>query len=182
MLQVLYLIEKVSEHPIAKAICKTVLSKIPSLIKNVETRFEVLNFKNRNGEGVTALIKDKETSKELEVLCGNLKLMSAFQVLDQYPEIQKNIQFLEEEGKTVICLTIDNVPALIVSLQEEHLSKQEAQYTVKFLQETMGYKVCMITGDNKHSALQVAKHLGILEEDVTYQAYPETKREVVMKY
>jgi len=43
-------------------------------------------------------------------------------------------------------------------------------------------KVCMITGDNKHSALRVANHLKIPIENVTYQAYPETKKEVVEKY
>jgi len=40
----------------------------------------------------------------------------------------------------------------------------------------------MITGDNKHSALKVAKHLNIAVGNVTYQAYPDTKRQVVSKY
>ena len=40
----------------------------------------------------------------------------------------------------------------------------------------------MITGDNKHSALKVAKHLGIDFENVTFEAYPDTKRQVVSKY
>jgi len=40
----------------------------------------------------------------------------------------------------------------------------------------------MITGDNKESALRVAKHLGISLENVTYSAYPETKRQEVQKY
>lgn len=42
-------------------------------------------------------------------------------------------------------------------------------------------RVCMITGDNKFSALKVASHLNIDHNDVTYQAYPETKRQVVAK-
>ena len=40
----------------------------------------------------------------------------------------------------------------------------------------------MITGDNKHSALKVAKHLNIPVENVTYSAYPETKKKVVEKF
>ena len=40
----------------------------------------------------------------------------------------------------------------------------------------------MITGDNKHSAIKVAKHLGIPVENVTYSAYPETKKKVVEQY
>jgi cation transport ATPase len=63
-----------------------------------------------------------------------------------------------------------------------HLTKPEALFVVDYLQNTIGMKVCMITGDNKHSALKVAKHLKIPIENVTYQAYPETKKEVVEKY
>jgi len=40
----------------------------------------------------------------------------------------------------------------------------------------------MITGDNKHAALRVAKELGIPEEYVTYSAYPETKKQTVEAY
>ena len=43
----------------------------------------------------------------------------------------------------------------------------------------MGIKVCMITGDNKYSALRVAEHVGISETNVTYEAYPETKKNIV---
>lgn len=46
----------------------------------------------------------------------------------------------------------------------------------------MNMRVCMITGDNKHSALKVAKHLNIPVENVTYSAYPETKKKVVEKF
>ena len=35
---------------------------------------------------------------------------------------------------------------------------------------------CMITGDNRHSALKVAGYLNIDTENVTYEAYPDTKR------
>jgi cation transport ATPase len=40
----------------------------------------------------------------------------------------------------------------------------------------------MITGDNKHAALKVAKYLGINENDVVYNAYPEEKKETVEKF
>jgi P-type E1-E2 ATPase len=39
----------------------------------------------------------------------------------------------------------------------------------------------MITGDNKHAALKVARYLGIDEEKVVYRAYPDTKRKQVEK-
>ena len=37
----------------------------------------------------------------------------------------------------------------------------------------------MITGDNEHAAMKVANHLGIKPYNVTYSAYPETKKQVV---
>jgi Cd2+/Zn2+-exporting ATPase len=40
----------------------------------------------------------------------------------------------------------------------------------------------MITGDNEFAAKKVAKHLSIPLNQVTFSAYPETKRKVVQKY
>lgn len=45
----------------------------------------------------------------------------------------------------------------------------------------MNLKVKMITGDNKHAAFKVARHVGINQEDVVYQAYPEDKKKCVEK-
>ena len=62
------------------------------------------------------------------------------------------------------------------------MAKPEAKSVVGYLQNQMKVKVCMITGDNKHSALRVAKHLNIDPANVTYSAYPDTKLNVVKKY
>lgn len=40
-------------------------------------------------------------------------------------------------------------------------------------------RVAMITGDNKHAAMKVARHLGIDAQDVTFKAYPSEKKEAV---
>jgi cation transport ATPase len=45
-----------------------------------------------------------------EVLCGNLKLMEYYEILNSYPEIITNIKSLEEEGKTVVILAMNKVP------------------------------------------------------------------------
>ena len=140
------------------------------------------SFKNRNGEGVVATVVDLTNSKRSEVLCGNLKLMKTFEILKKHPQLERNIELLQEEGKTVVLLAIDKIPQLIVSLEEAHLAKPESKQVVQFLQNNLGLRVCMITGDNKHSALKVARHLNIDFENVTYEAYPDTKRQVVSKY
>ena len=55
-------------------------------------------------------IESKGDNKRYEVLCGNSKLMNHFKVLKDYSELEKNVTYLEEEGKTVVILAIDGVP------------------------------------------------------------------------
>ena len=82
----------------------------------------------------------------------------------------------------MVTLAVNGVPNLIISLEEKHLAKPEAKFVIDFLQNELNKRVCMITGDNKHAALMVAKHLDIPIANVTYQAYPENKKDVVTKY
>jgi cation transport ATPase len=59
LLYLTYLTERNSEHPLAKAIVKKIASLIPSKIEEFNERYAVSEFKNRDGEGVIAFIKDK---------------------------------------------------------------------------------------------------------------------------
>ena len=90
--------------------------------------------------------------------------------------MSENVLQLERDGKTVVIMAVASTPCFILTLEEEHLAKPEAQAVVKYCQQNLGLQVCMITGDNKHSAFKVAAHLGIPKMCVTYSAYPETKR------
>lgn len=89
---------------------------------------------------------------------------------------------LEEEGNTVIQMVLNNVPQLIISLEEAHIAKQESQDVVNYLRNVLKLRVAMITGDNKHAAFKVAKHLGIDQADVVYKAYPIDKKRAVEKF
>jgi cation transport ATPase len=73
------LVEKQSEHPLAKAVVNKITSLIPSRIEEFTLRYKVKEFKNRDGEGVTATITDAE-GENLLVACGNDKLMDSQQV------------------------------------------------------------------------------------------------------
>jgi P-type E1-E2 ATPase len=61
----------------------------------------------------------------------------------------------------VVVLTLDKVPLLIISMEETQIAKSEAKEVVSYLRDQLGLRVAMITGDNQHAALKVAKHLGI---------------------
>lgn len=44
--------------------------------------------------------------------------MSFYRVLEKYPELSRNITYLEEEGKTVVIMAVNKVPQLVISLEE----------------------------------------------------------------
>ena len=102
--------------------------------------------------------------------------MNRFEILKNYPSLSKNVHYLEEEGKTVVILVINKIPQLILALEETHLAKPESRQVIQYLQDVMKLRVCMITGDNKHSAYKVGRYLGIPQENITSRAYPHEKR------
>ena len=79
-------------------------------------------------------------------------------------------------------MAIGGIPRLLVSLEEAHLTKSEAPAVVTYMRDVMKLKVCMITGDNKHAALKVAKFLDISTDNVNYRAYPNDKKKIVKEY
>mmetsp|Transcript_1220 Transcript_1220/g.2227 ORF Transcript_1220/g.2227 Transcript_1220/m.2227 type:complete len:674 (+) Transcript_1220:1064-3085(+) len=181
--EVVYLTEMNSEHPIGQSICNKIREEIPNLSEEgLNQKYNLTNFENINGEGVSVNIEYRSSDEFIRVQCGNLKLMKRFGVFTDYPEAERQIRFIEEEGMTVVVLAIDRVPQLIFTLNEKHLCKPEAKFVVDYFQNKLDLKVCMITGDNEFAAKKVAEHLGIPLTNVTFSAYPDTKRRMVQKY
>ena len=79
-------------------------------------------------------------------------------------------------------MVVDKTPRLLISLEEAHLAKKEAIGVVSYLRDVMKLKVAMITGDNEHAAMKVARHLNIPTSHVTFRAYPNDKKKVVKKF
>lgn len=190
LLRLLYLAELNSEHPVAAAIRESVGSKIGN---PHDSQHIVVDFQNIDGEGISVQVQEGavDSLKTSSVLCGNMKLMRNNGVFpsdgqedekSEYAELIKNISLLEQQGRTVVVLAVGLVPQMIVSLQEEHLAKKEAAWVVSYLRDKMGMQVCMITGDNKHTARKVAKHLGISMDNTYSEAYPEQKKAIVEHY
>ncbi len=112
-------------------------------------------------------------------MCGNDKLMDRYNIDLEFNNFRMNMQSLEKEGKTVVCMAIDKMPRLLVSMEEDHLAKPEALGVVTYLKDVMNLKVAMITGDNEHAAKRVASYLDIPASNVTFRAYPNDKKRVV---
>jgi len=137
--------EKNSEHPIAKAIRRTIERE----------RMEVVDpegFRVIPGRGVSAFYNGKE------ILVGNLALMSERGV--DTSETSKEILFLQERGVTALVVAYDGKIAGFVGVADK--IKEGSRGAVKKMKE-MGLEVIMLTGDDRRVAKAVAQELYIDE-------------------
>jgi Cu+-exporting ATPase len=154
-------VEKNSEHPLAEAILKAAIKEGVN-IPNIE-RFEAIP-----GKGVKAIYNS------YEILLGNKKLMEEANInIDEAKEL---ILKFEEEGKTVMILSVNRELAGVISVMDT--IKNEAFEVVKQL-KNMKLKVAMLTGDNEKTAKAIAKQIGI--DMVFANVLPWEKAEIIKK-
>ena len=153
--------EKGSEHPLGKAITAHGEQQGVRL-----TRPE--DFTAIRGMGVKARVDGRE------VAVGQPDWMDEMDV--DISDINKNVEALREEGKTVMVAAVDKKAAGIVAMADT--LKPESAEAVSRLQQ-MGLKVIMLTGDNPRTAHAVARQAGISE--VMAQVRPEDKADAVKK-
>jgi len=132
-------IEKLSEHPIAKAIAHEAR----------ETN-EVKNFKAIPGQGAEGMV-NKKTIKVVSP--GYLKAHHLF------PK-DTNIEKLMAQGKTVIFVLLND--HLIGAIALADIIRPESKKAVAMLKE-MGIRCMMLTGDNAQVAKWVADEIGLDE-------------------
>ena len=155
-------LEKLSEHPLAEAICNHAKEK------NIQLE-EVLNFNSITGRGVQG-----EVGGVLYYV-GTRKLMIETLGL-KVESIEKEMSLLEEQGKTAMLLaTKDGIMGIIAVADTVKETSREA--VEKLLK--MGIEVFMITGDNSRTANAIAKLVGIDEQHVLSEVLPEDKANVV---
>lgn len=161
LLRVAASIEKGSEHSLAEAIVKEA-EKQNVVLDKVE------KFKAIAGHGVEGVINSKN------ILLGNKKLMErSGVVLNGYV---KQIESLENEGKTVMLLAIDNKLTGLIAVADT--VKDTASAGVEALIKK-GIEVVMITGDNQITANSIASKLGI--KRVLSEVLPDQKESEVRK-
>ena len=139
--------ESMSNHPIAKSIINEYGKEINP--KDLE------NYEEISGHGIKAKIKGKE------VLAGNEKLMKMFNIE------HKNTDSIG----TVVHVAIDSSYKGSIVISDE--VKEESKAAIEGLKKIGVNNIVMLTGDNKSSAIKVAKTLGI--DNVYYELLPEDK-------
>lgn len=154
--------ETSSSHPLAQAVLDEARSRNIQIPKKVE------DFQNLAGLGLEAVVNGKH------VLIGTLKLMSN-RGIDVKP-LEKEINRLLTDGKTIMILTVEGKIAGVVAVSDP--IKQTAKIAVARMKET-GLEVVMITGDNKNTAEVIGKQLGI--DRVFAEVLPAQKASYVKK-
>jgi Cu+-exporting ATPase len=171
--------ESKSEHPLAKAVasyCKEIVIKADDRSSEVE----IVSFESITGAGVKASVKVSST--KYNIFVGNARLVT--QRSDgQLPSSLTSFEHRESSlGRTVIYVSISSgasstpVPVLAISLWDS--PKPSSAQAIRSL-KAMGVEVCMMTGDNKPTALAIAKMVGIGASNVWANMSPQGKASVI---
>lgn len=154
-------VEKLSEHPLAKAIVN----------KAQEQELKLLSPKHFHalpGFGVQAALENGE------ILIGNWKLMEKMGI-DHSPA-KTSLAKLESEGKTAMLVAFDKQLIGVIAVADA--VKETSREAIAKMRE-LGIEVYMITGDNRTTAEAIAKEVGI--SHVLAEVLPEHKAEEVEK-
>ena len=157
LLEIVASLEKLSEHPIAKAIVNKA---------NLKTYSKVNNFKVLRGRGLEGKIGGKL------VLIGNRTLMKERKISIQ--GFEEKISSFESEGKTTMIVSYAN--KIIGAIAVSDALKEDSISAINDLAK-QGYRCVMITGDNERTAKAIAEKVGIKE--VIANVLPEDKSKKV---
>lgn len=146
-------LEKLSEHPIAKAIVeKAALRKYKP----------VKNFKIISGKGLQGVINKKN------IVIGNETFMKDKNI--SLKDFESKIEKLEEKGQTTMIVSENKTILGVIGVADA--IKEDSRIAIKKL-NSQGYKTIMITGDNERTARAIADQVGIRE--VIAKVLPEDK-------
>jgi Cu+-exporting ATPase len=153
--------EKNSEHPLAEAV----------LVKAREGKIKVPDagsFEALPGHGIIAKFERRV------MLLGNRNLMKKYGI--ETGGLEEKIGALENEGKTVMILSLNGKAAGLVAVADT-LKDSSKEAVMKL--RGMGKDVIMITGDNRRTADAIGKQAGI--EHILAEVLPEEKEKEIEK-
>jgi Cu+-exporting ATPase len=150
-------LEKLSEHPLSKAIVN---------YANLKNYKSVKNFKILRGRGIEGNISGKY------YLIGNRRLMQEKKI--DLKIFEKKIEEYESQGKTTMIASREKKVIGIIAVADS--IKEDSEKALMYL-HSKGYFTIMITGDNEKTANAIAKQAGI--KKVISNVLPEDKSEKV---
>jgi len=157
MLEIAASLEKLSEHPIARAIVEKA---------GLKRYREVKSFKIVRGRGVEGSIGKSK------IVIGNMALMREKKI--PVNNFQEKIKEQEKLGKTVMAVSENGKILGIMAVSDS--VKEDSVIAVAELKQ-LGFRVIMITGDNEDTAKAIGKEVGI--QEVIANVLPEEKENKV---
>jgi Cu+-exporting ATPase len=154
-------LERGSEHPLADAILRAARDR--NLVLS-----EASGFDSPVGKGVLGTVDGKK------VVLGGERIMGEQGV--DLTTLKAQAEALRAEGTTVIFALIDGKLAGLLGIADP--VKATTPDAVRALKAD-GVRIVMMTGDNRATALAVAKRLGI--DEVEAEVFPQDKAKVVQK-
>lgn len=151
-------IEKNSTHPIAKPF-------IRYLQENKRKELKVTHFKEFAGIGLYGKLGNKE------YYIGNAKVFNLLEKKDIDTTDEKN---MAEKGNSILYVVENKKIIALIGVRDT--IRTEAKSTICQLQK-LGKEVMMLTGDNRVTAAQIAKELGITK--VVANVMPKEKGNVI---
>lgn len=152
-------LEKLSEHPLAKAIASFGEER-KILIK------EVVDFSAITGQGVSGGVDEKD------VLIGTRKMMASNHL--DLTGVEEQLVALEIQGKTAMIVAVEQRIIGIIAVADT--VKESSAQAIQQL-KAMNIDVYMVTGDNKRTGESIAKEVGI--DHVYAEILPENKAKIV---
>ncbi len=163
-------LEKLSEHPLGKAIIQAAEAKGLSLL----AQDTFTNFTQLPGLGIMATMQspDAET-KEARLLAGNARFLLKENIANPFGEKEKE---WARHGKTVLYVAHNDTLVGLVAVADT--VKKTSKGAVQNLKK-LGLNILMLTGDNAHTAKAVQHQVDI--ETIVAEVLPAEKAEQVQK-
>lgn len=153
--------EKLSEHPLAKAVVSSYTESYGEISRKCES-FEMLP-----GLGISAI------SDGIKIAAGNEKLMKKLGIAISENEKTETEKYIKK-GCTIIYVAANGIISGFAALSDT--IRSDSRSAVRNLCE-LGIKPMLLTGDNERAAGAAAKVLGI--EDVKAACLPEDKLKAI---
>ncbi len=157
LMRLAYSLESMSEHPLSKAIVKSV--------KSVDS-IEVSDFSAHPGKGISAIAENKPLAG------GNFKFISSYAKISA--DAENTAKGLAEEGKTPLFFSHGDKFLGIIAVSDP--IKEESPEAVRQL-KAMGIRVVMLTGDNEKTARAIGRLAGV--DEVIAGVLPDGKEKAV---
>ena len=166
LLKIAGLLERKSEHPLAKAVVDYV-GDVNNYIEDLDEEDEdITDFQVLPGHG----LKGKYLGHE--VVGASLKYIS--QITTLLPEVREKAVALATQGKTPLCFTRDKKLLGIIAVADT--IKDDSASAIKELKD-MGIHVVMLTGDNARTAMSIGDQAGV--DEIAAEILPEGKGAII---